>query len=448
MIKQEKTIRIGSGAGYSGDRIEPAADLIKEGDLDYIVFECLAERTIALAQLQKMQDPTLGYDPLLEDRMKACLPLCVSNSVKLISNMGAANPAAAAKKTAALAKELGLKKIKIAAVYGDDVISMLNFNTQNFLESGDSLSVLEDEIISANAYLGVEGILMALKEGADVILTGRVADPSLFLAPLVHEFGWSLENYPLLGKGTALGHLMECAGQVCGGYFADGAKKKVSNLGNLGFPIAEILEDGSFYITKLKDAGGMVTTATCKEQLLYEVHNPAEYLTPDVIADFSGVSFQELDKDIVKVTGATGKPLTGKLKVSVGYRDGYMADAQISYGGSYALERSRLAIEIIKERLRTKNLVVEDILFDLIGLNSLFKEATSPAIPQEIRLRVAAKTKTREAAVQLLNEVETLYTNGPAAGGGVSKVVTEIIAIQSILINKSKVAPKVEYFKS
>nr|WP_288934190.1 acyclic terpene utilization AtuA family protein [uncultured Allomuricauda sp.] len=448
MIKQEKTIRIGSGAGYSGDRIEPAADLIKEGDLDYIVFECLAERTIALAQLQKMQDPTLGYDPLLEDRMRACLPLCVSNSVKLISNMGAANPVAAAKKTARIAKELGLANLKIAAVFGDDVISMLNFNTQNFLESGDSLSVLENEIISANAYLGVEGILTALEDGADIILTGRVADPSLFLAPLVHEFGWSLENYPLLGKGTALGHLMECAGQVCGGYFADGAKKKVSNLGNLGFPIAEILEDGSFYITKLKNAGGMVTPATCKEQLLYEVHNPAEYLTPDVIADFSGVSFQELDKDIVKVTGATGKPLTGKLKVSVGYRDGYMADAQISYGGSYALERSRLAIEIIKERLRAKDLEPEDILFDLIGIDSLFKEGNYPSNPQEIRLRVAAKTKTRETAVQLLNEVETLYTNGPAAGGGVSKVVTEIIAIQSIIMDKSKVAAKVEYFKS
>ena len=448
MIKQEKTIRIGSGAGYSGDRIEPAVDLIKEGDLDYIVFECLAERTIALAQLQKMQDSTLGYDPLLEDRMKACLPLCVSNKVKLISNIGAANPVAAAQKTAALAKDLGLQKIKIAAVYGDDVTSLLYDEPHTFLESNDSISNVADKIISANAYLGVEGILMALKEGADVILTGRVADPSLFLAPLVHEFGWSLENYSLLGKGTVLGHLMECAGQVCGGYFADGVKKRVPNLGNLGFPIAEITEDGSFCITKLKDAGGMVTPATCKEQLLYEVHNPAEYLTPDVVADFSGVSFQELDKDMIKVTGATGRPLTGKLKVSVGYRDGYMADAQISYGGSYALERSRLAMEIIKERLEAKHLDTEDILFDLIGINSLFKEGTTPANPQEIRLRVAAKTSTKEVAVQLVNEVETLYTNGPAAGGGVSKAVTEIIAIQSILINKSKVAPKVEYFKS
>lgn len=448
MIKPQKMIRIGSGAGYSGDRIEPAVDLLKEGNLDYIVFECLAERTIALAQLQKMQDPALGYDPLLEDRMRACLPLCIANHVQLISNMGAANPVAAAQKTAALARELGLKNLKIAAVYGDDVTSLLKDRSQTFLESQAPVASVADEIISANAYLGVEGILMALQAGADIILTGRVADPSLFLAPLIHEFGWSLEDYPLLGKGTVLGHLMECAGQVCGGYFADGVKKRVPGLGNLGFPIAAITADGSFYISKLKDAGGMVTTGTCKEQLLYEVHNPSEYLTPDVVADFSGVSFQELEKDKVQVSGATGRPLTGKLKVSVGYRDGYMADAQISYGGSYALERSQLTIGILQERLQAKQLEPEDIVFDLIGIDSLFKEGNSPAIPREIRLRVGAKTRTRQAAQQLVNEVETLYTNGPAAGGGVSKSVAEIIAIQSILIDKSRVTPKVEYFKS
>lgn len=448
MTKPERTIRIGSGAGYSGDRIEPAVDLIRDGNLDYIVFECLAERTIALAQLQKMRNPELGYDPLLEDRMRACLPLCVSNSVKLISNMGAANPVAAARKTAALAKALGLRKLKIAAVYGDDVKPLLDEEWYTFLESNDPVSGVADKIISANAYLGVEGILAALQQGADIILTGRVADPSLFLAPLVHEFGWSLENYPLLGKGTVLGHLMECAGQVCGGYFADGVRKHVPNLGNLGFPIAAITEDGSFCISKLKDAGGMVTTGTCKEQLLYEVHNPSAYLTPDVTADFSGVSFRELDKDVVEVTGATGRPLTGKLKVSVGYRDGYIADAQISYGGSYALERSRLAVEIIEERLRSKNLEPEDMVFDLVGIDSLFKEGISSANPREIRLRVGAKMRTREAAVQLVNEVETLYTNGPAAGGGVSKSVTEIVAIQSILVDKSKVFPKIELFQS
>ena len=444
----EKIIRIGSGAGYSGDRIEPAVDLIKEGNLDYIIFECLAERTIALAQLQKMQDPELGYDPLLEERMKACLAHCVSKKVKLISNMGAANPLAVAKKTAKIAQELGLTNLKIAAVFGDDVMSMLDFSTQTFLESGESLSVLGNKIISANAYMGVEGILIALEEGADIILTGRVADPSLFLAPLIHEFAWSMDDYPLLGKGTVLGHLMECAGQVCGGYFADGVKKQVSNLGNLGFPIAEINNDGLFHITKLKDSGGMVTTATCKEQLLYEVHDPSAYLTPDVVADFSNITLKEIEKDKVEVYGASGKALTGKLKVSVGYHDGYMADAQISYGGSYALERAQLAIEIVKERLRAKNLEVEDILFDLIGINSLFKEYTSDIYPQELRLRIAAKTKTKETAVKLVNEVETLYTNGPAAGGGISKLVTEVIAIQSILIDKKKVVPKVEYFKS
>jgi len=268
------------------------------------------------------------------------------------------------------------------------------------------------------------------------------------LAPLIHEFAWSMDDYPLLGKGTALGHLMECAGQICGGYFADGVKKQVPNLGNLGFPIAEINNDSLFHITKLKDSGGMVTTATCKEQLLYEVHDPSAYLTPDVVADFSNITLKEIEKGKVEVYGASGKALTGKLKVSVGYHDGYMADAQISYGGSYALERAQLAIEIVKERLRTKNLEVEDILFDLIGINSLFKEYTSDIYPQELRLRIAAKTKTKETAVKLVNEVETLYTNGPAAGGGISKLVTEVIAIQSILIDKKKVVPKVEYFKS
>tara|TARA_R110002012_G_scaffold56192_1_gene143858 strand:- start:6631 stop:7968 length:1338 start_codon:yes stop_codon:yes gene_type:complete len=444
----KKTIRIGTGAGYSGDRIEPAVDLIKEGDLDYIIFECLAERTIALAQLQKIQNKELGYDPLLEDRMKACLPYCVSNNVKLISNMGAANPVAAAKKTAKIASELGLRTIKIAAVFGDDVKSLLDFETQTLLESGESLSVLDDKIISANAYLGVEGILSALTDGADIILTGRVADPALFLAPIIHEFDWSLSDYPLLGKGTALGHLMECAGQVCGGYFADGVKKQVPNLGSLGFPIAEINEEGSFFITKLRDSGGMVTPATCKEQLLYEVHDPSKYLTPNVIADFSSISFKEMEKDKVEVSGATGKPLTGKLKVSVGYHDGYMADAQISYGGSYALERAKLAIDIIKERIQSIDLEVEDILFDLIGVNSLFKGSETKASPTEVRLRVAAKTKGRKEAVQLVNEVETLYTNGPAAGGGVGKTVTEIVAIQSVLIDKNRATPVVEYFEN
>ncbi len=444
----KKTIRIGSGAGYSGDRIDPAVELIKKGNLDYIIFECLAERTIALAQLQKMQNPELGYDPLLDERMKACLPHCASNKVKLISNMGAANPIAAAKKTVEIAQNLGLDNLKIVAVIGDDVKSMLDFETQTFLESGDSISVVGEQVISANAYLGVEGLLTALAEDADIVLTGRVADPALFLAPIIHEFEWPMDEYPLLGKGTALGHLMECAAQVCGGYFADGTLKQVPNLGNLGFPIAEIKNDGSFFITKLSEAGGMVTKATCKEQLLYEVHDPSTYLTPNVVADFSNITLNELEKDKIAVSGATGLPKTGKLKVSVGYHDGFMADAQISYGGSYALERGKLAIEIIKERLKINKIEVEDILFDLIGVNSLFKSNNHQSNPTEIRLRVAAKTASKDEATRLVNEVETLYTNGPAAGGGVSKNVTEIIAIQSILLDKDKVNAQVEIFKS
>ena len=313
---------------------------------------------------------------------------------------------------------------------------------------GDKVQEVGDALISANAYLGVEGILAALKTDADVILTGRVADPSLFLAPLIYEFNWPIHDSNLLGKGTALGHLMECAAQVTGGYFADGKKKQVPNLANLGFPIAEVSSDGSFFITKLKDAGGMVTKATCTEQLLYEVHDPSNYVTPDIIADFSEISFIEVQKNCIHVLGAKGKPPTEKLKVSVGYRDGYIVDAQISYGGSFAKERAELATEVLKERIELRKLDFDDIQFDLMGLNSLFLPSTTNIGNSELRLRLAAKTKERGIAEKFANEVEALYTNGPAAGGGVSKSIQEVIAIQSVLIDKNKVKPQVKLFRS
>lgn len=445
----KKSIRIGTGAGYSGDRIEPAVELAKKGTLDYLVFECLAERTIALAQLQKAKNPHLGYDPLLEERMNACLAICHKKGIKIISNMGAANPLGAAKKTIEIAKGLGISGLKVAAVTGDDVLEIVQNGEHIFIEGGDKVEAVGNALISANAYLGVEGILAALQIDADVILTGRVADPSLFLAPLIYEFNWSLQDLNMLGKGTALGHLLECAAQVTGGYFADGVKKQVSNFADLGFPIAEISSDGSFFITKLKDAGGMVTKATCTEQLLYEVHDPSNYLTPDVIADFSEISFTEVQKDCIHVQGAKGKTPTDKLKVSVGYRDGFIVDSQISYGGSFAKERAELAIEVLKERIALRKLDLDDIQFDLIGLNGLFNSPSTANIDiTELRLRLAAKTKERGMAEKLANEVEALYTNGPAAGGGVSKSIQEVIAIQSVLIDKGNVKPQVKLFSS
>lgn len=440
-----KTIRIGGGAGYSGDRIEPAADLAEKGDLDYLVFECLAERTIALAQQRRQKDPQTGYDPLLEARMRACLSACRRNRVRIISNMGAANPLAAMEMTARIAAELGLKKLTIAAVTGDDVLHRLDGTDYRLLETGESLSTIRSQVISANAYLGMAPILEALRGGADVVLTGRVADPALFTAPLVHEFGWSADDYEAMGKATVLGHLLECAGQVTGGYFADPGIKDVPDLANLGFPIAEVECNGEFVITKLPGTGGRVTPATCKEQLIYEIHDPAAYITPDVVADFTEVQFTELEKDRIKVTGGSGRAKTGRLKVSVGFRDGYMGSGEISYGGSGAVQRGRLALDIVRERLAAVGLPVQELRFDLIGVDALYGRTLAVGSPAEVRVRVAGRTDTAADAIRIGNEVEALYTNGPAGGGGAYKNVSEIVAINSILIDSKLVGPVVTY---
>ncbi|PHN07871.1 acyclic terpene utilization AtuA family protein [Flavilitoribacter nigricans] len=442
---QDKIIRIGSGAGYSGDRIEPAVELAERGQLHYLAFECLAERTIALAQQRRQRDPQAGYDPLLDLRMRACLPPARRNGVRIISNMGAANPVAAMERTVAIARELGLQGLKIAAITGDDVLEQIQRRDFPILETGGRLEDLRPQIISANAYLGVTPIVAALAAGADVILTGRVADPALFLAPLIHEFGWSPEDYHLLGKGTVLGHLLECAGHVSGGYFADPGVKEVPDLARLGFPIAEVRADGDFILTKLPGTGGMITPATCKEQLLYEIHDPTEYLTPDVVADLSGVTFRETGKDRVEVTGGSGKVRTGLLKVSVGFRDGFIGEGQISYGGAGAVARGELALDIVRQRLDATGVGAQELRFDLMGVNSLYGNTLSVGEPAEVRVRVAGRTENRAEAVRIGNEVESLYTNGPAGGGGATKSVGEIIAINSILIDSSEVDPKVTY---
>jgi hypothetical protein len=437
----KKQIRIGCGAGFSGDRIEPAVVLADKGNLDYLVLECLAERTIALAQKRKMKDPELGYDPLLEKRIKSLLPFLAKNNIVLISNMGAANPIAAAKKIKELAINNGFD-LKIAAVTGDDVLEKLDLEEKT-IENEKPLKNI-GEIVSANAYIGVDGILEALKQKAQIIITGRVADPSLFLAPMIHEFGWSMQDSDLLGKGTIIGHLMECAGQVTGGYFAEPGKKEVAGLENLGHPFADVQEDGTATISKVNGTGGMVNLQTMKEQLLYEVINPHAYLTPDVAADFTSVTFTDLGNDRVQVKKGSGNEKPSKLKVSVGYKAFIKGEGEISYAGTGALERAKLASEIIKKRLRG---VFDELQLDLLGINSLHKsQFENNSIPYEIRLRVSARTKDEETAALVGEEVEALYTNGPAGGGGVRKSVSEVIGVLSVLIDRNTVEIKTHIF--
>ncbi len=441
-----KTLRIGSGAGYSGDRIEPAVELAEYGNIQYLVFECLAERTIAIAQQAKMKDPGAGYDALLTARMEACLPACRKKNVKIITNMGAANPAAGAENIKKVAKQLGIKGLKIAAVTGDDVLDIIKKGDYLIEETGGTSSTLKERMVSANAYLGAACVVDALKSGADVVITGRVADPALFIAPAIYEFGWDMDNWDLMGQGIVMGHLLECAGQITGGYFPDPGYKDVPGPGRLGFPIAEVREDGIFVVTKVPEAGGMVTLATCKEQLLYEIHDPSSYITPDVVADYTGVRMIEIGKDRVQVMGGKGRPKTDSLKVSIGYVDSYIGEGQISYGGPGAVARGKLALEIVAERLKLTGVQFDEIRYDLIGVNSLHKEKLSAGHdPYEVRVRVAGRTKNMKEAVRIGNEVETLYTNGPAGGAGAWKVAREVVAMVSTLIPRSQVNHSIRY---
>lgn len=445
-----RTIRLGAGAGYSGDRIEPALELAEHGQLDYLVFECLAERTIALAQQARRRDPEGGFDPLLEARFRTVLPACVRNRVRIITNMGAANPIGAARRVAAIASGLGYRQLRVAAVTGDDVLESVLAGDYRFEESGEPVALRRDRIISANAYLGIAGIRDALAQGADIVITGRVADPALFAAPLAHEFGWAADDAARMGQATVVGHLLECAGQVTGGYFADPGFKDVPDLARLGFPIGEVDADGRVVITKLASAGGCVTAATCKEQLLYEIHDPARYFQPDVVADFSQVEVAQLAPDRVRVTGGTGRAATGLLKVSVGYIDGYAGEGQISYAGPGAIARGRLALEIVRERLKIIGVRASELRFDLIGVDALHGAESSRghADPYEVRVRVIGRTETLAEATRIGNEVETLYTNGPSGGGGATRSAREIVAIQSVLMPSHLARPDVHFMEA
>ena len=441
-------IRIGCGAGFSGDRLEPALVLLQQANLDYLVLECLAERTIALAQKRKRQNPSLGYDPLLERRIELLLPDLIARNVRLITNMGAANPLAAAEKICGIARRLNLS-ITVAAITGDDVFHLLS-GDEKALETGQPLTD-SGPLVSANAYLGADAILPALATKANIIITGRVADPSLFLTPLMHEFGWLPDNADQMGQGTVIGHLLECAGQLTGGYFADPGRdvpgrKDVPDLAHLGHPFADILPDGTATFGKVAGTGGLLTAATAKEQLLYEVMDPSRYLTPDVVADFTQVRLEEVGPNQVRVSGGRGQAAPGTLKVSVGYDAGFVGEGEISYAGSNAVGRAQLAGAIIQERLRDR---FPDLRVDYIGSTSVHRTSFGPyPDPYEIRLRVAGKASTASMAALVGEEVEALYTNGPAGGGGARKYVHELVGIVSTLMDRRTITPQLTLFQS
>lgn len=442
------TVRLGAGAGFAGDRIDPAVDLARRGGLDFLIFECLGERTVAAAHARRLSDPSTGYDPLLAARLRAVLPHTHRGGTRVVTNSGAANPEVAGELAARVAAELGVPS-RIAVVGGDDVLDIVRRVDPVVWETDAPLSACPEELISANAYLGAAPVVEALEQGADVIVTGRLADPALFLGPLVHTYGWDADDWELLGAGTAVGHLLECAGQLTGGYFADPGTKPVPDLARLGFPFADVAADGTAELRKLADTGGRLDTRTCAEQLLYEVDDPTAYLTPDVVADFSEVTFTGTGENRVRVSGASGRPRPDQLKVSLGFRGGWLGEGQISYAGPRALDRARLAADVVRERLvRVHGVDESAIRVEYIGAGAAFRGLVVDPQPFEVRLRVSARVPEPDQAEVIGWEVESLYTNGPAAGGGVTRTTRETVVVRSCLLPRQLVTPFVHLLEA
>ncbi len=447
-----QTLAVGCGAGFSGDRVDVAAPvvrtLIERGGPAALIFENLAERTLATQQLVKRANPLLGYEPLLELELRPVLADCLAHGIVIVSNFGAANPAGAALLIQRLAQELGLPAPRIAVVSGDD---LSNAQGQAIVQDHLKENFDAARFVCANVYQGAFEIADAIRAGAQIVVTGRVADPSLTLGPAIAHFGWARDNWDALAGATMAGHLLECGAQVSGGYFADPGMKDVPGLEDVGFPIAEIDFDGSCIVSKAARTGGLVDERTVKEQLLYEVHDPAAYITPDVVADISEATVTQVGPDRVRLKGVRGHPRTATLKANVFFDGGWFGEGEISYAGPNAEARARLAMDVMQKRMGPHL----PLRFDLIGVSSILGDDSNRRLGTEpigkamdIRLRVAGQHLNLNVIDQLLREVTALWTGGPAGGGGVRVAKRQRLSTQSCLIAREQVPASFSFVTS
>lgn len=430
---------IGCAAGFSGDRIDAAGpvvqELIRQRQPAVLIFETLAERTLALAQLARRSDPEAGFEPLMPEFLRPVLADCLQHGIRIVSNFGAANPQAAARTIHRLAQALGTRTPRIAVVHGDDLSGPAH---RPLLAEALAERMPAQELVSANAYIGAQPIAAALQAGADIVVCGRVSDPSLVVGPAMAHYGWAWDDWDRLGRATMVGHLLECGTQVTGGYFADPGYKDVPGLDQLGYPIAEIDANGHCTLFKPQGTGGCITPATVKEQLLYEIHDPAQYLTPDVVADITQAQVHAVGPDRVRLEGVRGHPRPDTLKVNVCYATGWFAEAEISYAGPRAAERARLAGQTIQQRLS----YLAPLRTDLIGVTSVWGNDASSWLdgadlrhaPHDVRLRMAWQHADHATAQRLPREVNALYCCGPAGGGGVRTHMRQRLGLTSCLI--------------
>ena len=451
---------VGSGAGFSGDRIDAPRSVVDaiaaSGKPGAIIFETIGERTLALGHVARRADPQHGYEPLLVDLIEPILRDCVNAGIIIVGNFGVANPRAAAQVIRQLALDAGIGNIRIAIVTGDDIRDGLDLEELEIWEGDRGLAGPADQVSAANVYIGAKPIADAILAGAQVVVTGRVADPSLVLGPLAAHYGWQWDDWDLLARGTLAGHLLECGSQVSGGYFADPGFKDVAGMEDIGFPIAEVDADGGLVITKADGTGGLVDARTVKEQILYEMHDPQSYLTPDVVLDISGVDIEEIGPDRVAVRGARGKPAPERLKATISFPGDWLGEAEISYAGPNAMARARLAIATIDKRLAIRGLHLRR-RYDLIGAFSVFdgdsgalRERNAGAVAPgddvaDLRVRMAVSGADKVDVDQALQEVLALYCCGPAGGGGVRTRTQNRIRTVSYLVPRTKVQAGFEF---
>ena len=438
-----ETLAVGCGAGFSGDRVDAGAPvvrtLVERGGACALIFENLAERTLATQQLARRANPELGYEPLLELELRPVLADCLTHGITIVGNFGAANPDGAARLIGRLAKELGLPAPRVAVVRGDD---LSDAGGRAIVRDHLAGSFDAERFVCANVYQGAFEIADAIRGGAQIVVTGRVADPSLTLGPAIAHFGWRRDQWDQLAGATMAGHLLECGAQVTGGYFADPGMKDVPGLDDVGFPIAEIAADGSCIVSKALRTGGLVDERTVKEQLLYEVHDPAAYITPDVVADITGATVVQVGPDRVRLAGVRGHPRTATLKANVFFDGGWFGEGEISYAGPNAEARARLAMDVMQKRMGP-HLALR---FDLIGVASILGDdgnrqlgAAPVGASTDIRMRVAGQHQDLQVIERLLRELTALWTGGPAGGGGVRVAKRQRLSTQSCLIARERV---------
>ena len=447
----KERIRIASGQGFWGDLLSAPYDQVTRGEIEYLVMDYLAEVTMSILQKQRRKNPSLGYARDLVPLMEQLLPLLVKKNIRVITNGGGVNPLACRDAIFAAAAKIGISGLSIGVVLGDDILGRLGdlrgrgISLKN-METGEDFAAVNDRVMSANVYFGAAPIVEALDRGARIVITGRTTDTGLTLAPMMHEFGWKAGEWNRLAAGTVAGHILECGGQASGGNFS-ADWRAVPDLAHIGFPIAEASPDGNVVITKHRGTGGLVSVQTVKEQLLYEIGNPAEYITPDCIADFTTIHVSPDGPDRVLVAGVKGRPATDTYKVSMSYLDGYTASGTLTYAWPEALEKGRAADEILRRRMEDLGLRFEEIRTEFLGYDSCHGPlAVPPGEVNEVVLRIGVRGKDFAAVERFGKEIAPLILTGPPSvtgfAGGRPKP-SEVIAYWPALLPKSAVQPEV-----